>query len=233
MAYSCYPFPCSHRHVYTPAASCWPFVRGIHWWPVDYLHKGPVMQEACPSDDVTCTSIPLSDSRRHVYHPVACYWPFVRGIHGSPVDSPHKGPVIPRHDVMKPPLCLAGAVMSISPPPGSRGGFSTLVIQVNPALVSCLQFDVTTIGSPMLRVLSRYPQTPLQECKLWGNRVFYFWKPFPIINLYGGLLIWKSAEHLLFIRSPVTPNNSGMRTLFQEISWAIFRIVYVWFYLHP
>ena len=23
---------------------CWPFVKGIHWWPVDSLHKGPVTQ---------------------------------------------------------------------------------------------------------------------------------------------------------------------------------------------
>ena len=26
----------------------WPFVRGIHWWPVDSPHKGPVMQKNVP-----------------------------------------------------------------------------------------------------------------------------------------------------------------------------------------
>ena len=27
------------------------FVRGIHWWPVDSPHKGPVMWKMLPSDD--------------------------------------------------------------------------------------------------------------------------------------------------------------------------------------
>ena len=29
----------------------WPFVRGIHWWPVDSPHKGPVMQKTYPCCD--------------------------------------------------------------------------------------------------------------------------------------------------------------------------------------
>ena len=28
------------------------FVRGIHWWPVDSPHKGPVMQKMFPFDNV-------------------------------------------------------------------------------------------------------------------------------------------------------------------------------------
>ena len=32
------------------------------------------------------------------------YWPFVRGIHWSPVDSPHKGPVIKSLDMLLAPL---------------------------------------------------------------------------------------------------------------------------------
>ena len=40
------------------------------------------------------------DIHDSVYYPIAAwicflyYWPFVRGIHWSPVDSPHKGPVM-------------------------------------------------------------------------------------------------------------------------------------------
>ena len=30
----------------------WPFVKGIHRWPVDSLHKGPVMQKAFPCPDL-------------------------------------------------------------------------------------------------------------------------------------------------------------------------------------
>ena len=30
----------------------WPFVRGIHWWPVDSPHKGPVMFLCCQSAQV-------------------------------------------------------------------------------------------------------------------------------------------------------------------------------------
>ena len=28
------------------------FVRGIHWWPVNFLHKGPVTRKMFPLDDV-------------------------------------------------------------------------------------------------------------------------------------------------------------------------------------
>ena len=28
------------------------FVRGIHWWPVNSLHKGPEMEKMFPFDDV-------------------------------------------------------------------------------------------------------------------------------------------------------------------------------------
>ena len=31
---------------------CWPFVRGIHQLLVDSPHKGPVMEKACPYDDI-------------------------------------------------------------------------------------------------------------------------------------------------------------------------------------
>ena len=30
---------------------CWSFVGGIHWWPVDSLHNGPVMWKTCPCHD--------------------------------------------------------------------------------------------------------------------------------------------------------------------------------------
>ena len=30
----------------------WPFVRGIHRWPVNFPHKGPVTQKQLPYDDV-------------------------------------------------------------------------------------------------------------------------------------------------------------------------------------
>ena len=50
------------------------FVRGIHRWPINSPHKGPVTH-----DDVI----------KRKYFPR--YWAFVRGNHRSPVNSPHKG----------------------------------------------------------------------------------------------------------------------------------------------
>ena len=49
------------------------FAGGIHWWPLDTPQKWVV------HDDVI----------KWKYFPR--YWPFVRGIHRSPVNSPHKG----------------------------------------------------------------------------------------------------------------------------------------------
>ena len=44
---------CSRAHQgkqASPASQA--FVRGIHWWPVDFPHKRPVTRKICPLDDV-------------------------------------------------------------------------------------------------------------------------------------------------------------------------------------
>ena len=38
----------------------WPFVRGIHWSPVDSPHKRPVMWQACQYHDVIVPIPPLT-----------------------------------------------------------------------------------------------------------------------------------------------------------------------------
>ena len=44
------------------ALDYWPFVKGIHWWPVDSLHKGPVMWKVFPCHDVIMTLTSSSSS---------------------------------------------------------------------------------------------------------------------------------------------------------------------------
>ena len=83
------------------------FVWGIHRWPVNSPHKGPVTRKCLH----LITS--LFDSRNHSRHVTSSligyvytnwnyddvikwkhfprYLPFVQGIHRSPVNSPHKG----------------------------------------------------------------------------------------------------------------------------------------------
>ena len=82
------------------------FARGIHRWPVNSPHKRPVTRKMFPFDDVIMEpcfarvifiviSSPMFS--RVVYDDVIKwklfprYWLFVRGIHRSPVDCPHKG----------------------------------------------------------------------------------------------------------------------------------------------
>ena len=100
----------------------WPFVRGIHRWPVNSPHKGqgrgplifPLicirgwvnnreagdLRRQCAHYDITamiwcvkCGDVfhfpPHDDVMKLKHFPR--YWPFVRGIHRSPVNSPHKG----------------------------------------------------------------------------------------------------------------------------------------------
>ena len=87
-----------------------------HWWPVDSPHKGPVTRKVFRFDDVItvpsnvllCVSTDrLTDIHKTSYHTgtgtikahddvikwkyFPCYWSFVRGIHLSPLISPHKG----------------------------------------------------------------------------------------------------------------------------------------------
>ena len=76
------------------------FVRGIHRWPVNSLRKWPVTRKMFPFDDVIMaigcswyTVLMVYDDHDDVikWKHFPRYWPFVRGIHRSPVNSPHKG----------------------------------------------------------------------------------------------------------------------------------------------
>ena len=69
------------------------FVRGIHRRPVNSPHKWPVTRKTFPFDDVIMccgwVSATHDDVSKWNYFPR--HWPFVRGIHRAPVNSPHKG----------------------------------------------------------------------------------------------------------------------------------------------
>ena len=62
------------------------FVRGIHRWPVDSPHKGPVKGVS-----IVCWTLCSGADQRKYQSSVSLA--FVRGIHRWPVDSPNKGPV--------------------------------------------------------------------------------------------------------------------------------------------
>ena len=89
------------------------FVWGIHRWPMNSQHKGPVTRKMFPLDDVIMGRQRGGDDAKGVMslhslhvstHPPPViqhddvikwkhfprYWPFVRGIHRWPVNSPHK-----------------------------------------------------------------------------------------------------------------------------------------------
>ena len=84
---------------------CMPLVLGIHWWPVNSPHKGLAMQ----SSDISFIEqvvgkifqVPMIwDNWMPMWHHCDDIikwkhfprnWPFVRGIHWSPVNSPYKG----------------------------------------------------------------------------------------------------------------------------------------------
>ena len=62
--------------------------------PVDSPHKGPVVQKAFTCHDAMMTSLythylPHDDVIKWKHF--TRYWPFVRGVHRSPVVSPHRG----------------------------------------------------------------------------------------------------------------------------------------------
>ena len=54
------------------------------------VHKAPIMRKAFPCHDVIVMSWDIHDDVIEWKH-FPRYWPFVRGIHRSPVNSPHKG----------------------------------------------------------------------------------------------------------------------------------------------
>ena len=65
-------------------------VRGIHWWPVDSPHIGGKSFHSMTSLCVWLNNLAIHDDViKWKYFPR--YWPFVLGIHRSPVNSPHKG----------------------------------------------------------------------------------------------------------------------------------------------
>ena len=80
------------------------FVKGIHRWLVDSAHKWPVVRRGKSmlatwrTKSSVAGGLSLRDAMwSHCLDDVINwkhfprYWPFVRGIHRSPVNSPHKG----------------------------------------------------------------------------------------------------------------------------------------------
>ena len=86
------------------------FVRGIHRGPMNSPHKWPVTRKMFPFDDVIMvsmqtpkfqvsrllkdtneTTIPIPHDDVIKWKHFLRYWPCVRGIHRSTVNSPHKG----------------------------------------------------------------------------------------------------------------------------------------------
>ena len=107
----------AYQRIHQSSASL-AFVRGIYRLPVKYPHKGLVTRKMFPFYDVImrikcnpsflyCNSLSstigksrcyiICDSMRFNHDDVIKWkhfprnWPFVRGIHRSPVNSPHKG----------------------------------------------------------------------------------------------------------------------------------------------
>ena len=71
-------------------------VRGIHRSPVNSPHKGPVTRKIILFASVTsslATSSPAMMYLDQRKHQSSASLALVRGIHRSPVNSPHKGPV--------------------------------------------------------------------------------------------------------------------------------------------
>ena len=66
------------------ALHCWSVVKQIHRWLVVSLTKANHL-ESLSTYYITM----VHDVIKWKHFP--CYWPIVRGIHQSPVDSPHKG----------------------------------------------------------------------------------------------------------------------------------------------
>ena len=99
----------AHRH--------WPFVRGIRRWPVEYPHKRSITREMFPchfvtwcrrlclvpfhypSRIITSLTVPLYHDDVIKWKKNPRYWPFVRGIHRWPVNSPAHRPVTQSFDV--------------------------------------------------------------------------------------------------------------------------------------
>ena len=69
----------------------WPFVRGIHRSPVNSPHKG--QWRGALTFILISARINVWVNRDDVikWKHFPPHWPFVRGIHRSPVNSPHKG----------------------------------------------------------------------------------------------------------------------------------------------
>ena len=103
---------CLDQRKYQSSASL-AFAKGIHRWPMDSPNKGQVTRKMFPFDyvimGVVCVTQALGSRRKPPYRQgnnnnimtwhddvikqehFPRHWPFVRGLHQSPVNSPHRG----------------------------------------------------------------------------------------------------------------------------------------------
>ena len=64
---------------YIKAPRYWPFLRGIHWWPVNSPHKGPVTRKCFHLVTSSCVHYcRFLCSRRHIFRWSAGLWRFGR-----------------------------------------------------------------------------------------------------------------------------------------------------------
>ena len=95
------------------------FVRGIHRWPVNSQHRGPVTRKMFPCDDVIMLGYFVQASLCHATFELIltancqclwaknketssfrmALWPSARKIHSSTADSTHRRPVMRFHDM--------------------------------------------------------------------------------------------------------------------------------------
>ena len=66
------------------------FVYELYWTHYSDVTMS-ILASQITCDSTVCLCVCLDEHKRK--HQSPCYWPFVRGIHHTPVNSPHKGPV--------------------------------------------------------------------------------------------------------------------------------------------
>ena len=122
--------------IYIKTPPYWSFALRIHWWPVDFPHKAPdysgiimsVMGSQINGVSIVFSTVcPVAD--------LSSVWlAFVRGIHRSPVYSPHKRPatrkIFPFDDV------IMSNVEGVSMPWCRHSNKPSLLESVSPAVVN-------------------------------------------------------------------------------------------------
>ena len=190
-----------------------PFVRGIHWWPVNSPHKRPVTRKRFPFDDVIMSTSILPLSPLNILSPLSISTPSKRSL--SSLYSISSTSLLSTPSIISSPLSIPPSVLPNSIytlPLGSLHSPSQLHLYSPPPFIHPFSPSIPPLSSPSLLPSLLHMYSP---------SLFYILSLLPLLA-YPSI----SSLHILPLFSPNTAYTLHLAVYILIVSYPSFLPLY-------